>query len=569
MQMNNRGGYFLEEDIAAFDAPFFSISPAEAVSMDPLQRMLLEVTYEAIESAGIPLSKLAGSNTGCYVGNFFSDYDQISKRDPETLPKYHSVGIGQAILSNRLSYCFGLQGPSISVDTACSSSLIALHLACQSLRTGEAQAAIVGATNAILNPDTMIGMTNLHFLSEDSTCHTFDERANGYARGEGMAALVLKPLSKAIEDGDTVRAIIRGTSSNSIGHHSGITVPKREAQVDLIRTAYRMAGCDPAVTAYCEAHGTGTQAGDPVEVGAIGEALGTCRQQGEENALYVGSVKTNIGHLEGASGLAAIIKAVKSLENGVIAPNLEFEKGNKRIDFDAAHIRVPTESVPWPVAGVRRVSVNSFGYGGANGHVILDDAYHYMKKRGLNGKHCTQVDETTLLMDSESDLSEEDDANSTRGSSVTSVDSDSAAAPAKTQREQHPRLFYISSHEFGAAEENLKALAAHVDARKDSSEGISLDDLAYTLCERRSSHEYGLPVVAATPEDFVKACLERPKPVKRSHVVPEIGFIFTGQGAQWWAMGRELIDYPVFSHSLHQCDRIIKEAGSSWSLVGK
>lgn len=387
--MNNRGGYFLHEDIAAFDAPFFSISPAEAVSMDPLQRILLEVTYEAIESAGIPLTTLAGSDTGCYVGNFFSDYDQISKKDPETLPKYHSVGIGQAILSNRLSYCFGLNGPSLTVDTACSSSLIALHLACQSLRTGETKAAIVGATNAILNPDTMIGMTNLHFLSADSTCHTFDKKANGYARGEGMAALVLKPLEKAIADGDTVRAVIRGTSANSIGSHSGITVPKKEAQVELIKTAYRMAGCNPALTAYCEAHGTGTQAGDPVEVGAIGETLGAVRADGEENKLYVGSVKTNIGHLEGASGLAAIIKAVKSLETGTIAPNLEFEKGNPIIDFEAARIRVPTEITPWPVDGLRRVSVNSFGYGGANGHVILDDAYHYMRQRGISGKHST------------------------------------------------------------------------------------------------------------------------------------------------------------------------------------
>lgn len=543
--MNNRGGYFLHEDIAAFDAPFFSISPAEAISMDPSQRILLEVTYEAIESAGIPLSTLAGSNTGCYVGNFFSDYDQISKKDPETLPKYHSVGIGQAILSNRVSYCFGLNGPSLSVDTACSSSLIALHLACQSLRSGETKAAIVGATNAILNPDTMIGMTNLHFLSADSTSHTFDKKANGYARGEGMAALLLKPLEKAIADGDTVRAVIRGTSANSIGSHSGITVPKKDAQVDLIKTAYKMAGCDPAITGYCEAHGTGTQAGDPVEVGAIGETLGAARAFGEENKLYVGSVKTNIGHLEGASGLAAIIKAVKSLETGTIAPNIEFEKGNPAVDFEAARIRVPTEVMPWPVPGLRRVSVNSFGYGGANGHVILDDAYHYMRQRGINGKHSTlSLPEDKMLSIEETPIKSSDsDTASSKEPSISGASTPESSANGSIESipEERPRVFYFSAHEPKLVQENIQILGEHLSSRPVDNEESFLDDLAFTLTERRSHHAYATTLAASSVAHLVRMCKESPLIVKRSTEAPKIAFIFTGQGAQWWAMGRELM----------------------------
>lgn len=329
--------------------------------MDPMQRMLLEVVYEAMENAGTPMSKFASTNTSCYVGCFTEDYHHIGEKDMEIVPKYHTIGIGQSILSNRISFFFDLKGPSLTLDTACSSSLVAVHLACQSLRTGESKTAIVGATNAILSPDMAIGLSNLHFLSPDSTCFTFDERANGYARGEGMAALILKPLNDALRDGDTIRAVIRGTAVNSDGKTPGITLPSKDAQISLIQTAYEQSGCDPAETGYFEAHGTGTAAGDPLETGAVGATLGLHRKEGEEGKLYIGSVKTNIGHLEGASGLAGLIKAVLSVEKGVIAPNLWFEKGNPAIDFDGWKIRVPTEPVPWPSSGIRRASINSFG----------------------------------------------------------------------------------------------------------------------------------------------------------------------------------------------------------------
>ncbi|RYP39906.1 hypothetical protein DL767_002025 [Monosporascus sp. MG133] len=538
--LNVRGGHFLEEDMSAFDARFFSISPAEALSMDPMQRMLLEVVYEATENAGIPISSLSGTNTGCYVGCFTNDYDQIAKKDPEVLPKYHSVGTGQSILSNRISFCFNLQGPSMTIDTACSSSLVAVHLACHSLRTGETKAAIVGATNAILNPDMMVGMTNLHFLSPDSICYAFDSRANGYARGEGMAALVLKPLDDAIRDGDTVRAVIRGTAVNSNGKNTGITLPSREAQARLIRSAYEQAGCDPAVTAYCEAHGTGTPAGDPIECGAIGDTLGTHRPDSEEGKLFVGSVKTNIGHLEGSSGLAGLIKVVMSLEKGIIAPNIWFERGNPAIDFDGLRIRVPTEATPWPVAGLRRASVNSFGYGGTNAHVILDDAYHYMRERGLHGKHRTYVP-LGEFADSEElfvSLSSSAETSSSEPSEMGDNTPDTASTMSSIVSERNtlggrPRIFHFSGHESDSVLNNAKAYAEHLTSQKPKNEELFLDDLAFTLCERRSRLDVGGAVVASSIEGLVEELRSLSTTVQRPSEVPKIGFIFTGQGAQW------------------------------------
>ncbi|KAJ6789982.1 hypothetical protein PWT90_02938 [Aphanocladium album] len=533
--LNCRAGHYLDEDMSAFDAPFFSISPAEARSMDPMQRMLLEVVYEATESAGMPIESLAGTETGCFVGCFTTDYDQIAKRDPELLAKYHSIGTGPSILSNRLSYVFDLKGPSFTLDTACSSSLVAVHLACQSIRAGESKMAIVGATQAILNPDTMIGMSNLHFLSPDARCHAFDSRANGYARGEGMAALILKPLHDAIRDGDTIRSVVRGTAVNSNGKGPGITVPSRESQVALIRTAYEQANCDPALTQYCEAHGTGTPVGDPLEAGAIGDVFGSSRKSGEEGRLFVGSVKTNIGHLEGASGLAGIIKAVMSLEKGLIAPNIWFEKGNPDIDFNGLRIRIPTEVTPWPTSGLRRASVNGFGYGGTNGHVVLDDAYHFMRDRGLCGNHRTSVSHTNGIV----------------GSS--------------TQQERQFRIFQLSARESSSVMESAKSLAAYVESLQPGGEDW-MEDLAFTLSQRRSRLEFANAVVASTAAELVTG-LRDIKTGERLTEEIKLNFIFTGQGAQWFAMGRELLQYPVFRRTLEACDAFIKAFGSSWSIL--
>lgn len=529
-----------------------------------MQRILLEVVYEATENAGIPISSLAGSDTGCYVGCFTSDYDQIAKRDPETLPKYHAVGTGQAILSNRISYCFDLKGPSVTLDTACSSSLVAIHLACQSLRLGESRAAIVGATHAILNPDVMVGMTNLHFLSPDSICHTFDDRANGYSRGEGMAALVLKPLDAAIADGDTIRAVIRGTAVNSNGRNHGITLPSRDAQVQLIKSAYAQAGCDPAETGYCECHGTGTAAGDPIETGAIGDALGIHRSDGEDAKLYVGSVKTNIGHLEGASGLAGLIKAVMSVEKGLIAPNLWFKNGNPKIDFDAWKIRVPTEVVPWPTLGLRRASINGFGYGGTNAHIIIDDAYHYMAQRGLSGKHCTELPQ---IIEEAPQLGWETPETRTATPTETDVESLSSKSSvvSEPQSEPCPQVFFFSGKEKQAVTESMKRCAEYLALEESGSEQF-LRSLAHTLSEKRSRFGYGASVVARTKDNLIARLLEENEVNSTSQNL-NIAFVFTGQGAQWWAMGRELLKYPVFCASISASAEAVERFGADWNLM--
>ncbi|KFY87076.1 hypothetical protein V500_07196 [Pseudogymnoascus sp. VKM F-4518 (FW-2643)] len=556
--MNLKGGHYLKEDIATFDARFFSISPAEAKSMDPMQRILLEVVYEAMENAGITLADLDGSDTGCYVGCFTDDYDGLLKRDMELSPKYHSVGIVPAILSNRISFCFNLKGPSLTVDTACSSSLVAVHLACQSLRAGESRVAIVGATNALINPEIHVGMSNMHFLSPDSTCFTFDERANGYARGEGMAALILKPLDAALRDGDTIRAVIRGTASNQDGKTAGMTLPSKEAQAELIQTAYEQAGCDPAATGYFEAHGTGTAAGDPIEASAIGATLGKFRGPGEEGKLFVGSVKTNIGHLEGASGLAGLIKAVLSLERGVVLPNLWFEKGNPAIDFEGWRIRVPTEPVRWPTEGLRRASINSFGFGGTNCHAIVDDALHYLRSRGLRGNHRT-VERSMLgegrgrpmLMGGKEIMEEEGVL--------------ASSAPAR------PRIFKISANEEKLAVTLAKSFAEHlatIPTNTIDTDTTYLDNLAYTLHTRRTTLPWTVAVVASSVAELAtKLEATTLKPLRRAASTPKLGFVFTGQGAQWAGMGRSLLAYPVFKAVLQNADAILASLGAPWSLL--
>lgn len=522
--MNNRAGHFLKDDIAAFDASFFSISPAEAISIDPMQRMLLEVVYEALENGGIPLHKLAGTKTGCFVGSFTTDYYQTLNRDLEIIPKYSATGIRQAVLSNRVSYYFDLKGPSITLDTACSSSLVAVHLACQSIRSGESKMAIVGATNAIFSPDIQIEMTNLHFLSPDSTCYTFDERANGYARGEGVAALILKPLQDALSDGDTIRAVIRGTAVNSDGNTSGITLPSKDAQISLIRSAYSVAGCEMSATGYIEAHGTGTPAGDPLEMSAIGATLG--QSQYEDGKLWIGSVKPNIGHLEGASGLAGLIKATLSVEKGVIAPNICFETGNPNIDFEGWRLRIPTEPTLWPVAGLRRASVNSFGYGGTNCHVIVDDAYHYMLLRGLNGKTKAKLLAPTLEPNQITAYSSRNFSRSITPKQMSLVSSCPLAAIAPS-----PYIFYISANQEKQVEKLASAYASHITAREDPSEVKFLSNLAYTLCQRRSRLEWGIAIIASTKTELIQKLESIPNPTKRSNHDAKIGFVFTGQGA--------------------------------------
>ncbi|KAJ4376392.1 hypothetical protein N0V83_001675 [Neocucurbitaria cava] len=538
---NNRGGHFLAEDVSLFDAPFFSISPAEAMAMDPMQRLLLEVTYEALENSGTPLSKVSGSKTSCFVGCFTKDYEEMQRRDMELAPKYQSTGASQTMLSNRLSYFFDLKGPSVTLDTACSSGLVAVHLACQSLRTGESSMAVVGGSNLILSPDIQIEMSDMHFLSPDSISYAFDDRANGYARGEGVGTVILKPLDLALRDNDPIRAVIRGTASSSDGRTPGITMPSQEAQIDLIQSAYRAAGCDVSETGYFEAHGTGTAAGDPIETGAIGKVFAARRPlaaNGEPIPLSIGSVKTNIGHLEGASGIAGLIKAVLSVEKGTIAPNIWFQRGNPAIDFEGWRLQVPTEAKDWPLEGVRRASVNSFGYGGTNAHVIVDDASHYLQKHHRARGHIRN------------------DSGFVSPTSDTSVSATTRS-----------RIFLLSANDERTLVQMGQTLADHLQAQSVFNEEELLDNLAYTLSERRSRFSYS-SIIVAKEKAQLEVQIGKPVPISSARSTPpRIGFIFTGQGAQWWGMGRELLQYPVFKNCLQRCDSIIKKLGSDWSLM--
>ncbi|KAL3470364.1 thiolase-like protein [Aspergillus californicus] len=304
------------QDPAAFDNDFFGINGVEAKAINPRQRLMLEVAYETFENAGIPLEELEGSQTGVYCALSYLDYDQILGRDPEVSPSYRYTGTGGSMLANRISYVFDLRGPSMTIDTSCSSTLVAVHDACRAIRLGEVEQVLVGGVNLILDPDKLTVQSSMQFLSPDGRCYSFDSRADGYGRGEGLAGVLLKSLSSAMRDGDPVRAVIRGTSVVCDGKTPGITMPCWESQAAAIRRAYESAGLNPSETLYVEAHGTGTKAGDRAEAMAFSNTFCKCRR-GKANFL-VGGIKSNVGHIENASGLAAIVKTVLLLENGII-----------------------------------------------------------------------------------------------------------------------------------------------------------------------------------------------------------------------------------------------------------
>jgi len=369
--------YLLQEDCRLFDAAFFRINPKEAESIDPQQRILLETVYESLESAGWPLHAVEGTSTAVFVGCMTTDYNDILSRDPESLPTYTATGTARSILSNRISYVFDLKGPSVTLDTACSSSLVALQHAVQSVRSGDASQAIVAGTTLLLDPSMYIAESKLHMLSPDSRSRMWDKDANGYARGEGCAAVIVKPLSKAIADKDHIECIIREVGVGSDGRTDGITMPSATAQAALIRQTYEKAGLDVVADRcqYFECHGTGTLAGDPVEARAIHDAFfaGRAAEQCEE-PLYCGSVKTVIGHLEGCAGLAGILKASLALQNKTIPPNMHFNELNPEVAPFYGNLQVPVSAVEWPETQGKplRASVNSFGFGGTNAHAILE-----------------------------------------------------------------------------------------------------------------------------------------------------------------------------------------------------
>ncbi|KAI2631585.1 hypothetical protein GGS21DRAFT_150278 [Xylaria nigripes] len=573
-----RKGHFLSSDVGLFDAPFFKISAQEAHAMDPQQRLALELSYEALESAGLTMADVAKVRMGCYLGTCVRDYAAIRAIDPDDYPRYEANGsMGTAMVSNRISWYFDLKGPSLTLDTACSSSLVCLHLAMQSIRTGESNMALVGATNLILAPHTSNHLSTLSFLSKDGKSQSFDHKANGYSRGEGVSFVVVKSLAEALRDGDCIRAVIRGTSVTHDGRTPGINLPSADSQEDLIRSAYENANLKPDDTAYFEAHGPGTPAGDPLETEAISRVFS--RYHSPQSPLYVGSVKSNIGHLEAAAGIAGLTKAIFALEKGQIPPNIWFEKANPKILLKQWNLSVPTELLPWPTDGLRRASINSFGYGGTNAHCIIDDAYHYLTSRGLIGRHNTipRVYRPAILpSESEAATSMASSAFATSVMNSETVSTHGTTTPISEVGSVQdlgiisstPQLLVWSHHEQNGILRTAKDLQSYLQDKEvlATEAPTHLKRLAYTLSARRTRHPWASFVVASDLEEAVRELDMPAKQLRPSENLASV-WVFTGQGAQWYAMGRELLAYRTYRTSIEEAASHLKSLGCEWDLV--
>ena len=413
-------------------------------------------------------------------------------------------------------------------------------------------------------------------MSSDSRCYSFDHRANGYAKGEGFGVLVLKSLAQAMADGDTIRAVIRSTATNQDGRTPGITQPSLAAQEEQIREAYRAGGLDLHSTRLFESHGTGTALGDPIETEAIGAVFQPHRSG--EDPMYVGAVKSNIGHLEAVAGIAGVIKTILCLEKGMIPPNAGFERMNPRIKADEWHLCLPTTLIPWPSKGLRRASVNSFGYGGSNAHVVLDDAYNYLHERHLNGRHNTverpgRLEVPTANGRWGTELNNQDHINGSpvsRGSSDGPRERHANGETAVSEKQGgKPYIFVWSASEAAGIERMTSTYKEYLSQPHFKSQSTALDDcrdLAYTLSNKRSVLPWKSYLLASSVQDLVEK-LEVPPKCSRSSTPPKIHFIFTGQGAQWANMGLELLVFPAFQLSLAQADNHFRSLGSTWSLL--
>jgi len=510
---------YLPHDVATFDPAFFGISPREAESIDPQQRMLLEVAWEALEHAGIDPRGLEGSRTGVFVGMAGDDYAQIqlsSERATDLLGSHFASGIGQSMASGRISYLLGLQGPAITVDTACSSSLVATHLACQSLRAEESDLALAAGTNLILANDFTVAFQRARMLAPDGRCKSFDAAADGFGRGEGCGVVVLRRLDDAIRDGDRVLAVIRGSAVNQDGPSSGLTAPSGPAQEAVIREALRQAELDPDDIGYVETHGTGTSLGDPIEAGALGAVFGP-----RDEPLPIGSVKTNMGHLEAAAGIAGLIKVVQSLRVGEIAPHPHLTRPSPHIPWERLPLTIPTSPTPLPRrGGRRRASVSAFGFSGTNAHLVLEEAPDIAP-------------------------GETDDPNTT---------SDVETRPV--------HLVPISSPTATGLAESARRWGAHLSGCDDD-----LVDVAHTAGVGRAHFTHRLALVAADRSEAARALggwvAGEETSAVRSGTVPaadrsSLAFLYTGQGAQYPGMGRELYrSSAVFRRALDRCAEVL------------
>lgn len=514
----------LLDDVTTFDASFFGISPREAESLDPQQRMLLEVTWEALENAGYNPGQLVGSRTGVFIGICTADYQyRVGDAQTNQFDAYCGTGNAYSTAAGRISFVMGFQGPAVAIDTACSSSLVAISMACQSLRAGDASLVVAGGVNAILSPRTMALLLETQALSPDGRCKTMDARANGFVRGEGCGIVVLKRYSDAVRDGDRIFALIRGWAVNQDGRSTGLTTPNVLSQQAMLRQALERAKLSPEDIDYIEMHGTGTSLGDPIEVEALREVLGAPRKDGSKCIL--GAVKTNIGHLEGAAGVAGLIKVLLALDHEKIPKNLHFRRLNPRISLDDTPFVIPTESVPWMRSDKPRCAgVSSFGISGTNAHIIVEEA--------------PRPPEATLEKEHSAYL---------------------LALSAKTPQAL-TALARSYGDWFGNIDDSLVPEAVHVASM------------------RRMHHEHRLGVVGRNKKEFAEllqsfAAGGSPSGVVKERITssntPRIVFVFSGQGSQWAGMGKTLLDEePVFRAAVEKIDALMSRH-ASFSLLSE
>ncbi len=530
---HTRWGGFME-GIDRFDAQFFGITPREASAADPQQRLLLETAYEAVEDAGLSLAALAGMRAGVHVGISSYDYGalQLQPHERDAIDGYTNLGAALSIIANRLSYFFNIVGPSLVVDTACSSSLVAAHLACQSIWNGESELGFVGGVNVHLMPELSIGFSKASMLAPDGRCKAFDARADGFVRSEGAAVVILKPLARALADRNRIYAVIRATAVNQDGRTDGITVPNPAAQEANIVSALRLAGISPDTVQYVEAHGTGTPVGDPLEATAIGKVYGVAQRPGQH--CVIGSIKTNLGHLESTSGIAGLLKAALCLKHRQIPANLHFELPNPQIPFDELRLRVPQKLEPWPefFGQPPRAGVNSFGFGGTNAHVILEapPQQHVVASARVAAPLPTELVDGRawmLPLSARSERALADLARSyakalTDGGGLTNAPLRDICFSATAKRSHHEFRLALVGHDRAELVEQIEAFL-NAEERPNSSRGRAAGDPA--------------------------------KPI----------FVCSGMGQQWWAMGRELMaDEPVYRQAVEEvCDCFAKISGIS------
>jgi acyl transferase domain-containing protein/NADP-dependent 3-hydroxy acid dehydrogenase YdfG/acyl carrier protein len=516
-----QGGFLGEVD--RFDAAFFRIAPREAVHLDPQHRLLLEVAWEALERAGQTREALDGSRTGVFVGITTSDYAQIIRRaGTAALDAYIPTGNAHNAAAGRLSYVLGLQGPSMAVDAACASSLVAVHLACQSLRAGDCRLALAGGVNLMLEPDAHVAMSRARALAPDGRCKTFDAGADGYGRGEGCGVVVLKRLSDAIADRDPILAVVRGSAVLQDGRSGGLTVPNGAAQQAVIRAALENAGVAPAAVDYVEAHGTGTSLGDPIEVHALGAVLGEGR--GPERPLVLGSVKTNIGHLESAGGVAGLMKVVLALQHREIPPHLHLRELNPDIAQEPTPKLIPSVTIPWPNSGPRIAGVSAFGMSGTIAHLVVEEA--------------------PVMAEPETKTDAEPD--------------EAAVLPISAQ-----------------GPEALRELARAYHALLSGPGAPPVRDLCYSAAVRRTHHDHRLAVVGQTHAELAEglAAFLAGEPrngvatgVRSASAAHKLVFVFPGQGGQWAGMAQDLLARePVFAGAIDACDAALRPH-VEWSL---